>query len=103
MVGRKDGAALHVDLWLMSCRVLKRDMEVAMLDALIERAVAAGVETIYGYYIPTAKNAMVAEHYDKLGFVHDPSTSDGERKAWALSVAGYEKRNRHITVKGAPA
>jgi FkbH-like protein len=104
VVGRREPSApiLHLDLWLMSCRVLKRDMELAMLDAVVERARTAGVESVYGYYVPTAKNAMVADHYEKLGFVHEPSVSDGEKQAWALAVSSYQKRNRHITVKGAP-
>ena len=40
VLGRREGSMLHLDLWLMSCRVLKRDMELAMLDALAERAQA---------------------------------------------------------------
>ena len=35
VIGRKNGTALDIDLWLMSCRVLKRDMEFAMLDRLV--------------------------------------------------------------------
>src|SRR5581483_11472282 len=42
VIGRMQDRDLHVDLWLMSCRVLKRDMEVAMLDALVSRAAARG-------------------------------------------------------------
>ncbi len=37
VIGRRDGADLHMDLWLMSCRVLKREVELAMLDCLVER------------------------------------------------------------------
>jgi FkbH-like protein len=99
IVGRKDRSALHLDLWLMSCRVLKRDMELAMLDAVVERARAAGVESIYGYYIKTAKNGMVADHYDKLGFSPEPRQIDGDKRAWVLAVGSYEKRNRYISVK----
>jgi FkbH-like protein len=99
IVGRKDDSVLHLDLWLMSCRVLKRDMELAMLDAVVERARAAGVESILGYYIQSAKNGMVADHYDKLGFEPEPRATNGEKRAWVLSVREYEKRNRHISVK----
>ena len=75
VLGRKEGKALHLDLWLMSCRVLKRDMEFAMLDALVERAAMAGVETLLGYYLPTRKNGMVATHYEKLGFMRLSSSA----------------------------
>ena len=49
----------------------------------------------------TAKNGMVADHYEKLGFQlvsRDPVT---ESSTWVLSIRGYENRNRHITLKGA--
>ena len=36
--------AAHIRLWLMSCRVLKQDMELAMLDELVERCQEAGIE-----------------------------------------------------------
>lgn len=41
VIGRIDGEnhdELHMELWLMSCRVLKRDMEFAMMDELVEKA-----------------------------------------------------------------
>lgn len=71
VIGHKDGQAcdeLHMDLWLMSCRVLKRDMEFAMMDELVKKAQAAGIKKIVGYYYPTAKNAMVKEFYGLQGF-----------------------------------
>ncbi|MBD5133216.1 MAG: hypothetical protein HDT38_01900 [Clostridiales bacterium] len=36
VIGHIDGAVLDIELWLMSCRVLKRNMEHAMLDALVK-------------------------------------------------------------------
>ena len=52
----------------MSCRVLKRELELAMFDALIEQCQARGIQKIMGVYIPSKKNSMVAEHYAGLGF-----------------------------------
>jgi FkbH-like protein len=106
IVGRKDdkdAEALHVDLWLMSCRVLKRDMELAMLDALVARARAVGVRYIHGTYIPTPKNGMVAEHYPNLGFAVAPAaaTDGADHRRWVLPVDDYAPRNRHIKVRGA--
>src|SRR5208283_4341700 len=51
LVGRVVGASLEIDLWLMSCRVLNREMELAMFDALIEQCQARGVHTIVGVFI----------------------------------------------------
>ena len=59
VIGRLEAGICHIDLWLMSCLVLKRDMEFAMMDALVKKARESGIRTIFGYYYPTAKNAMV--------------------------------------------
>jgi FkbH-like protein len=102
VIARKELQALHIDLWLMSCRVLKRDMELAMLDAIVERALENGIKTIYGYYVPTKKNGMVADFYSKLGFVPvssaDSSAAEGAT-AWTLRLADYSKRSKHIKVR----
>ncbi|MFK4135333.1 methoxymalonyl-ACP biosynthesis protein [Pseudomonas luteola] len=60
---------LYIDTWLMSCRVLGRQVEQAVLDVLITTATNAGYHALIGEYRPTSRNAMVAEHYPKLGFV----------------------------------
>ena len=97
VLGRREGATLHLDLWLMSCRVLKRDMEFAMLDAVVERAKVAGIDTLLGYYFPTRKNVMVADHYEKLGFTRRNSIAD-DGSVFYLSVSEYAPRNTHIKV-----
>jgi FkbH-like protein len=97
VLGRRQGDVLHIDLWLMSCRVLKRDMEIAMLDALVERAQAAGVKSLRATYLPTKKNGMVADHYPKLGFATETEGSDGSA-VYSLDIAGYMPRTTHIKV-----
>lgn len=95
----RSGAELHIDLWLMSCRVLKRDMEFAMMDALVEKARERGVKTIYGYYYPTAKNKMVKEFYDIQGFDLVSEDADGN-KTYKLDISqNYENKNKVISVK----
>jgi FkbH-like protein len=58
----------EIDTWLMSCRALGRQMEKYIFDRLIEAAQARGVREIIGIYRPTAKNGLVADLYDQLGF-----------------------------------
>jgi FkbH-like protein len=98
LIGRCEGATLHLDTWLMSCRVLKRDVEFAMLDALVEHARERGVAKIAGYYFQTAKNAMVKDHYQRLGFVQESSSADGSSSVYGLRIAGYTPKNKHIAV-----
>ncbi|MFQ9900661.1 MAG: hypothetical protein ACLRWF_02640 [Ruthenibacterium sp.] len=35
LIGRVQGSAVHIELWVMSCRVFKREFELAMFDALV--------------------------------------------------------------------
>lgn len=89
---------LHLDLWLMSCRVLKREMEIAMLDAVVERAKSRSIHTLRGSYLPTAKNAMVADHYEKLGFSFVSADESTGSTFWSLDLNYYEPRSRHIRI-----
>jgi FkbH-like protein len=98
VLGRREDDVLHLDLWLMSCRVLKREMELAMLDALVEHARAAGMRTLRGYYIPTKKNALAAEHYLRMGFTNTALDAETGMTTWDLSISGYTSRSRHIRV-----
>jgi FkbH-like protein len=68
-----------IDTWLMSCRVLGRKVEEAMLAQLVTAARREGIGTLTASYIPTAKNSMVAEHYDKLGFALTHAYENGQR------------------------
>ncbi len=86
-----------IDLWLMSCRVLKRDMECAMMDALVEKCAQSGVSTILGHYYPTAKNKMVKEFYGTMGFELLEEDADGN-SLWSLEIADYKKLNTHIQI-----
>ena len=99
VVGRQQGEALHLDLWLMSCRVLKRDMEIAMLDSLVERARDRNITTMFGYYISTAKNGMVQDHYEKLGFTLVSTRKANDSTQFALDVSSYQSRSRHIRIR----
>jgi FkbH-like protein len=98
VAGQIAGSELVIDLWLMSCRVLRRDLELAMLDALVEGARAGGASALVGTYLRTPKNNMVCEHYGNLGFALVDGDPRGERAVWKLDLAGYRTRNRHIRV-----
>ncbi len=91
---------LHIVLWLMSCRVLKRDMEYAMIDMLVREARKRGIQNIYGYFYPTAKNAMVKHFYSDIGFKKVFENEDGSSK-WLLSnLNKYTNQNKVIEVNG---
>lgn len=99
VIGHKEGQILHIELWLMSCRVLKRDMEYAMMDTLVLLCQKQGITEIRGYYYPTAKNNMVKEFYSLQGFAKIEEDAAGNA-VWKLSLAdGYRKKNHVILVE----
>ncbi|WP_084600916.1 HAD-IIIC family phosphatase [Novosphingobium acidiphilum] len=77
-----------IDTWLMSCRVLGRRVENAMLAELVRQARARGIARIHAQYLPTAKNGMVRDHYDKLGFARTAQDQDGAQ-SYVLNVIEY--------------
>ncbi len=83
---RPEGDSLNVDTWVMSCRVLQRGVEQCARNELVALARREGCRRILGTYIPTAKNALVKDHYAKLGFT--PAGADGETTFWSLEVGG---------------
>ena len=98
-IGRVEGTICHMELWLMSCRVLKRDMELALLDEIVHTCKEHGVTQIRGYYYPTAKNAMVKEFYKGLGFDKVAEDENGNTE-WSLDISGnYEDRNKVIAIE----
>lgn len=86
---------LHMELWLMSCRVLKREMEFAMMDELVEKAKAVGIKKIVGYYYPTAKNGMVKNFYDLQGFTKVSEDVEGNT-VWEFVITDDYKRKQHV-------
>ena len=98
IIGRVDGREVHIELWLMSCRVLKRGMEYAMLDELVKTAKNVGADRLVGYYLPTAKNKMVEKFYGELGFTLTETHDDGAT-VWTLSLDEHkESKNKAINV-----
>jgi FkbH-like protein len=97
VIGHIVGEVLEMDLWLMSCRVLNREMELAMFDTLIEQCQLRGLRRIVGIYIATKKNGIVADHYSKLGFNAIGSLFDNQT-FWSFEIpAVYVAKSRHIS------
>ena len=99
VVGKIEDQILHINLWLMSCRVLKRDMEFAMMDQLVFKAKKHGIKEIKGYYYPTSKNSMVKEFYGIQGFKKEREDNQGNT-IWSLRIEdSYENKNNVINLE----
>ncbi len=98
IIGEKIGRDLHIRLWIMSCRVLKRGMEQTMLDALVQKAREAGCCNLFGYYYPTKKNKIVENMYPSFGFSFVKKCEKGA--VWLMPLVGYVNQGKYIVVKG---
>ena len=90
IIGKQVGDVLEILLWIMSCRVLKRDMEIAMLNELVDLAKKRGIKKLRGTYIPSKKNSMVKDHYKNLGFKFEKE--ENNIFTWVLEIANYQPK-----------
>jgi FkbH-like protein len=88
IIGREDSGAMQIDTWLMSCRVLGRRVEQAVLQELMIHARSRGIGRLIGTYRPTERNRLVEDHYSKLGFTECERMVDGST-VWSLDVADW--------------
>ena len=101
ILGHAVGDALEIDTWLMSCRVLKRNVEKLVLNLICAEGQKRGLRIVRGRYVPTAKNMLVKEHYTDLGFnLVDGPDAQGVC-VYELELAGYKPLETCMDVKGA--
>ena len=99
VIGHIDNDVCDMDLWIMSCRILKRDLEFAMMDELVRRCKEKDVSKIIGHYYPTAKNSMVKDFYDLQGFKKIEEDENGNTK-WLFEITDeYTNKNEVIEVE----
>ena len=58
----------EIDSYMLSCRILGREVEFAVIKTVLNSLFAKGVRTIKSTYIPTLKNRQTENFYDLLGF-----------------------------------
>jgi FkbH-like protein len=98
----RDPVTWEIDTWLMSCRVLGRRVENMVLREIVANARARGIERLVGIYRPTERNAMVRDHYRKLGFAPLEGEGGSDGGEWLLATDG-EIAAAPMTVRRAAA
>ena len=88
VICKKDSLIWEIDTWLMSCRVLGRRVELTVLQDIIASAKDCGATKLMGIYLPTTRNIIVKDHYEKLGF--SMVRREGEMEFWELDIQDYE-------------
>jgi predicted enzyme involved in methoxymalonyl-ACP biosynthesis len=88
IICKKEENQWNIDTWLMSCRVLGREVEQAALQDIITNATDNGVTKLIGTYIPTERNVIVKNHFKKLGF--KKISNNDEKEVWELNIVNYK-------------
>ena len=94
----EEAGDLLIDTWLMSCRVLGRQVEPTTLNLVAEQAQRLGAKRLVGAYVPTKKNGMVKDHYARLGFTVGREAPDGSSRA-ILDLTTFTPAETFIDVR----
>jgi FkbH-like protein len=86
-----------IDTWLMSCRVLGRQVESTTLNLIAAQARTLGATRLVGIYVPTKKNGMVKDHYARLGFSMVAADPSGASRG-VLDLARFTPADTFIDV-----
>lgn len=85
VITRVSGIVCEIETFLLSCRVIGRTIETAMLGYVAENSKSAGIRFLQGWIIPTQKNSPVHNLY--LSHQFQPVASDGDAILWRLNLS----------------
>lgn len=86
-ITRDESETCEIDTLLLSCRVIGRSVETALLSHVCQAAVARKRKRLVGRFIPTKKNAPASEFYAQHGFEKQQENHDGS--VWSLSLTQH--------------
>ncbi len=78
------GETWEIDTFLLSCRVIGRTIETAILAAITNEVTRRGGKKLIAWFLPTKKNAPAKDFYEKHEFVCTEETDEGTR--WQLDL-----------------
>jgi len=84
LIARTEGEVCEIDTFLLSCRVIGRTVETAMLGFLADTSRKNGASILRGWFLPTKKNAPAREIYAAHQF--KPVATEDGRTLWALNL-----------------
>lgn len=84
---RKGASEWVLHQFLMSCRILGRTVEQALVKWIAARARKSGAEQLVGEFSPTAKNKPFSGFYESCGFARGTAEGKIERMVMPLATA----------------
>jgi FkbH-like protein len=88
--------ALDIDVWVMSCRVFGRQLEDEAMNIAVETARARGITSICASLVPTDRNKVIGNLYERLGFSRVDTLESSGGSRWMLEIAQYTTRPTFI-------
>jgi FkbH-like protein len=100
VIVRKESREWQIDTWLMSCRVLERGVENALMNRIFALAHEAGVAFVRGVYRRTDRNMLVENFFSRMGFLPDAQpAADPANTLYELAVADYSPFDVKIDIE----
>lgn len=101
-ITRDEEGTCEIDSFLLSCRVIGRTVETALLAHLAEQAAARGCKRLIGWFLPTKKNAPARDFYKQHGF--EVANKNGDGALWSLDLTSQRVASpewvKVVTVNG---
>ncbi len=89
----KDPKNIIIDSLLMSCRIIGRNIEFVYLNHIIKDLAHKGYQILTACYIPTPKNSLVEDFYDKVGLTLVENINGTKYYASAITSIEPQKVN----------
>jgi FkbH-like protein len=86
-ITKRHEKSVFIDTFIMSCRIMGRNIEKVILDYLVEEYKTAGFTDISAVFIPTKKNAPAASFYSDAGF--SSVGKSGLEKEYYLKISDF--------------
>ncbi len=94
VLARRADDVLHIDNFLLSCRVFSRGIEQTCMASVLRHAHASGSRAVLALYRPGARNQSVAGFYPQHGFVS--ATNDGTTVTFRHDLAEIPSPPVHV-------
>ena len=88
--------SMDIDSWVMSCRVFGRQLEFEIANHVVAAAADAGAESVTASFLPTEKNGVIADLFERLGFSQLEAEDDAGGSRWKLVISDYSPRETFI-------
>src|SRR3989344_4688791 len=86
----------NIDTFLLSCRILGKNIEFSLMQNLIDDAKKAGIKKIHGKFVSTKKNKPAENFLEECGFILNKD--ENEERDYILNVGNEKRNNSYVEV-----